>query len=319
MLASYISQSFSFSNNRSLRIGLRSETSYINYSFREGIKEYQNKKDYTNLLYDVSYNWTSSGKWENNITFRKQIFRPNYNYLNPFKRVGSDITYESGDSDINPTKFFAVSYQTMKNKWSLFSLAGYMKDFTSSFYDLENGRINSTYKNFENLYVVQAGTEYNNAFLNRKWILKASAAVQYVKIDDKEYNRMLSKSTPSLIFETNNIINIGRDFKLNVNYEVNPTNKDGLIKHYTNQKLDITLSKKINSNLNIMFFAYDILKTNRTWEETTVPNYFYGTKRYADVRSFGVILKWNGTGKSYKPGNQEKTNDDTIDLSLIHI
>lgn len=313
VLASYISQSFSFSNYRSLRVGLRSESSYINYSFKEGIKEYQNRKDYTNLLYDVSYNWTSSGKWDNNITFRKQIFRPNYNYLNPFQRVSSDITYESGDSDINPTKFFALGYQTMKNKWSLFSLAGYMKDFTSSFYDLENGRINSTYKNFENLYVVQAGTEYNNAFFNRKWVLKASATVQYVKIDDKEYNRMLSKSTPSLIFETNNIINLGRDFKLNVNYEVNPTNKDGLIKHYTNQKLDITLSKKINSNLNIMFFAYDIFKTNRTWEETTVPNYFYGTKKYADIRSFGVILKWNVTGKSYKPGNQEKTNDDTID------
>lgn len=313
VLASYFNHSFSFSNNRSLRLGLRSESSYIDYSFKEGSKEYKNKKDYTNLLYDVSYNWTSSGKWENNITFRKQIFRPNYNYLNPFQRVSSDITYESGDSDINPTKFFALSYQTMKNKWSIFSLAGYMKDFTSSFYDLDKGKINSTYKNFQNLYLAQLGTEYNNAFFNRKWIIKASAVLQYVKIDDKEYNNMLSKSSPSLIFETNNIIDLGKDFKLNVNYELNPTNKDGLVKHYTSQKLDVTLSKKINSNLNIMFFAYDIFKTDKLWEETTVPIYFYGNKKYADVRSFGIILKWNITGKSYKSSNTEKNNDDTID------
>ena len=313
VLASYLNHSFSFSNNRSLRLGLRSESSYIDYFFKEGMKEYQNKKDYTNLLYDISYNWTSSGKWENNITFRKQIFRPNYNYLNPFQQVSSDITYESGDSDINPTKFFLLGYQTMKNNWSLFSLAGYMKDFTSSFYDLDQGKINSTYKNFKNLYLAQLGAEYDNAFFKRKWIVKASVVLQYVKIDDKDYNEMLSKSSPSLIFETNNIINLGKNFKLNVNYELTPTYKDGLIKHYTSQKLDLTLSKKINSNLNIMLFAYDILKTNKTWEETTVPNYLYGNKKYADIRSFGVILKWNITGKSYKSGNNEKNNDDTID------
>lgn len=311
VLASYINHYFSLPKGKSLRLGLRSETSYIDYTFTEGAKSYHNKKDYTNLLYDVSYNW-SSGDWENNLTFRKQIFRPNYNYLNPFQRVSTDITYESGDSEIVPTKFFSLGYQTLKNKWAYFALAGYMKDFTSSFYDLDNGRINTTYKNFEDVYLTQLGTEYNNSFFNRKWTTKVSATLQYVKIQDAEYDKMLANSSVSLIFSTNNIITLSKTLKLNINYELTPTNRDGLLKHYSRQRLDITLSKKINSNLNIMLFAYDIFKTDRVWHETTVPNYFYANKSYADVRSFGLTLKWNLTGKSYKRGKQEETSDDTI-------
>ncbi|WP_260393348.1 hypothetical protein [Riemerella anatipestifer] len=63
----------------------------------------------------------------------------------------------------------------------------------------------------------------------------------------------------------------------------------------------------------MMFFAYDIFKTDRVWHETTVPNYFYGNKSYGDMRAFGIILKWNITGKSYKRGNIEETTDNTID------
>ncbi|WP_374096353.1 outer membrane beta-barrel protein [Riemerella anatipestifer] len=312
VLASYINHSFSLSKGKSLRLGLRSETSYIDYTFTEGTKSYHNKNDYTNLLYDISYNW-SSGSWDNNLTFRKQIFRPNYNYLNPFQRVSTDVTYTSGDSEIVPTKFFTLSYQTLKNKWAYFALAGYFKDFTSSFYDLENNRINSTYKNFENVYVGQLGTEYNNSFFNRKWTTKVSATLQYVKLNDTEYEKMISKSSASLILSTNNVITLSKTLKLNINYELTPTNKDGLLKHYTRQRLDLTLSKKINSNLNMMFFAYDIFKTDRVWHETTVPNYFYGNKSYGDMRAFGIILKWNITGKSYKRGNIEETTDNTID------
>ncbi|VDH06582.1 outer membrane beta-barrel family protein [Bergeyella zoohelcum] len=84
VLASYINHSFSFSKNRSLRLGLRSETTMIDYAFKSNQLEYTRKKDYTNLLYDMSYNWESGG-WQHNISFRKQIFRPNYGSLNPFK------------------------------------------------------------------------------------------------------------------------------------------------------------------------------------------------------------------------------------------
>lgn len=181
------------------------------------------------------------------------------------------------------------------------------------FFDLENGRINSTYKNFENAYVGSFGAEYTHSFFNGKLNSKASALVQFVKLDDSEYNSMLSKSTPTFIFSTNHALKLGKNYKLNANYRLVPTYIDGLIKHGVEQKLDLTLSKKISSNFNVMIFAYDIFKTDRSRVETTVPKYLYGNNAYNDVRSFGITLKWNFTGKAYRQANMENTNDNTID------
>lgn len=313
VLASYINHSFSLKNNRSLRLGLRSETTMIDYVFKSNNLEYAQKKDYTNLLYDVSYNWTSSGNWEHNISFRKQIIRPNYGSLNPFKTIDKDISTSSGDSEIVPAKIYGLNFQTMKNNWVFFATGLYMRDFISSFFDLENGRINSTYKNFENAYVGSFGTEYTHSFFYGKLNSKASALVQFVKLDDSEYNSMLSKSTPTFIFTTNHTLKLGKNYKLNLNYEITPTYIDGLIKHRTDQRLDLILSKKINSNFNVMIFAYDIFKTDKSRNETTIPNYLYGRDYYGDIRSFGVTLKWNFTGKAYRQTNMENTNDNTID------
>ncbi|MDO5615430.1 MAG: outer membrane beta-barrel protein [Cruoricaptor ignavus] len=312
VLASYINHSFSFSKNRSLRLGLRSETTMIDYSFKGNNLEYARKKDYTNLLYDVSYNW-ASGSWEHNISFRKQIIRPNYGSLNPFRTIGDDITYTSGDSEIAPAKIYGLNYQTIKNKWIFYAMAGYFQDFISSFFDLENGRINSTYKNFENVYFGNFSAEYNTSFFSGRLISKASGLVQFIKLDDKEYNAMLSKTIPTFVFTTNHILKLGKNYKLNLNYKFVPTYIDGLIKHRTTQKLDLTLSKKINSNFNLMIFANDIFRTSRSRNETTVPNYLYGNDYYGDVRSFGFTLKWNFTGKAYRQSTMENTTDSTLD------
>lgn len=271
------------------------------------------KKDYTNLLYDASYNWASSKGWEHNISFRKQIIRPNYGSLNPFKTIDKDISTSSGDSEIVPAKIYGLNFQTMKNNWVFFATGLYMRDFISSFFDLENGRINSTYKNFENAYVGSFGTEYTHSFFYGKLNSKASALVQFVKLDDSEYNSMLSKSTPTFIFITNHTLKLGKNYKLNLNYEITPTYIDGLIKHRTDQRLDLILSKKINSNFNVMIFAYDIFKTDKSRSETTIPNYLYGRDYYGDIRSFGVTLKWNFTGKAYKQSAMENTSDNTIE------
>lgn len=313
VVASYINHSFSLSKNRSLRLGLRSETTMIDYAFKGNLQEYTRKKDYTNLLYDASYNWASSGNWEHNISFRKQIVRPNYGSLNPFKTIGEDINTSSGDSEIVPAKIYGLSFQTTKDNWYFFANTFYMRDFISSFYDLEDGRINDTYKNFENAYVGSFGAEYATSLLDGKLTSKASALVQFVKLDDTEYNSMLSKSTPTFIFTTNHTLKLKKNLKLNVDYRLVPTYIDGLIKHGAYQRLDLTLSKKINSNLNLMVFAYDIFKTNRSINETTVPHYLYSANYYGDVRSFGITLKWNFTGKAYKQSSMENTSDNTID------
>jgi hypothetical protein len=75
----------------------------------------------------------------------------------------------------------------------------------------------------------------------------------------------------------------------------------------------LVLSKKFNTNFSILLFANDIFKTSYFWEDTTIPDYLYGSKIYNDIRSVGLTLKWNITGKSYKGRELEKPEGDPIE------
>ena len=63
----------------------------------------------------------------------------------------------------------------------------------------------------------------------------------------------------------------------------------------------------------MLLSANDIFKTSYTWEDTTIPNYFYGSKYYNDICSVALTLKWNITGKSYKGRELEKPEGDPIE------
>ncbi len=86
-----------------------------------------------------------------------------------------------------------------------------------------------------------------------------------------------------------------------------------MIKHFQTQRLDFTINKKINKNFTLFIYTYDILKTNINWEETTLTNYFYSSKIYNDQRTFGLSLRWNITGKTYKKSEIKKIEDNSID------
>ncbi len=76
---------------------------------------------------------SSNKEWHHSISFRKQIQRPNYSYLNPFQNINSDITYFSGDTEIVPSKIYSLSYEVLKKDWSFYIQAGTINDFISTF------------------------------------------------------------------------------------------------------------------------------------------------------------------------------------------
>jgi hypothetical protein len=313
VFASYLNHSFDISKSKSIALGIRSESSFINYNFQNSLtnQTYSNKNNYTNLLYNVSYNWQTKKEWDYSLAFRKQIQRPNYSSLNPFKSISSDLIYFSGESQIVPAKLYSFNFETTKNEWSFYMQTGLIKDFISTFTKVENNTITETYRNFKNLYFSGFGLEYNKELFNKKWITKISIDVIYYKQNDSNYT--FDNSTPSTSFTTINTIDLGKKYKLNINYNLNNSYKDGLIKHYQKQSLDLVLSKKFNTNFSILLFANDIFKTSYFWEDTTIPDYLYGSKIYNDIRSVGLTLKWNITGKSYKGRELEKPEGDPIE------
>lgn len=313
VFAIYLNHSFDISKSKTITFGIRSESSFINYNFENSLtnQDYSNKNNYINLLYNVSYNWQTKKEWDYSLSFRKQIQRPNYSSLNPFKSISSDVIYFSGESQIVPAKLYSFNFETTKNEWSFYMQTGLIKDFISTFTKVESNTITETYRNFKNVYFSGFGLEYNIELFNKKWITKISIDVIYYKQKDIDYT--FDNSTPSTNLTTINTIDLGKKYKLNVNYTLNNPYKDGLIKHYQKQSLDLVVSKKFNTNFSILLFANDIFKTSYTWEDTTIPNYLYGSKYYNDIRSVGLTLKWSITGKSYKGRELEKPGGDPIE------
>ena len=100
---------------------------------------------------------------------------------------------------------------------------------------------------------------------------------------------------------------------MNTNYLIKPTYNDGLVKHYTSQKLDITISRKINERFSLLLFCYDILKTDYNYEKTSMPTYLFQSKDYSDTRTIGLNVRYDLTGKTYKKNEIEKIEDNAID------
>ena len=314
IFSSYLNNSSTINEKSSISLGIRLESSFIEYSFSDinniTLSLSDNLK-YSNLLYNINYMYSSRMEWNHTIGFRKQIQRPNYSFLNPFQNINSDVTYFSGDTEIIPSKIYTLSYEVLKRDWSFYIQAGNIRDFISTFTDQIDDKIVETYRDFDKVILAGFGLEYNPTIIKNWWSSRIIFDLTYFKINDVNYPN-IAESSPNTNFEFTNIVKI-KKYQLNIKYNIVPTYKDGLIKHFQTQRLDFTISKKINNNLTLFFYTYDIFKTNINWDETTLTNYFYGSKNYNDQQAIGLSIRWNITGKTYKKSEFEKIEDNSID------
>ncbi len=313
VLAFYANQTFNLPKDETVDIGIRTETSFIDYKFSNSLinETLINKTQYTNLLYNASYNWISSNKWNKSLAFRKQITRPNYDYLNPFKTVSSNVTMFAGNLKVNPTKHYSLSYEFAKKKVYLYAQFGLMKDFISTIVTLNNNSIVQTYRNFDELFYGSVGAQYFTSFLNKKWRTKNGININYISLKDASFDD-IGNATPIVSFNSNNSIKLTKKTYFNFNYKLEPSYFDGLVKHFTTHRLDVYISKRINK-FNLSIFGKDIFKTSHTFDKITFTNFSYSSNDYYDERSFGISLRYSISGKTYKNRKIEKPTDDSID------
>lgn len=309
----YANHAIYFTDTRSLDLGIRSESTFVDYTFSNtSVNEMLSKKsEYTNVLFNVNYNWISKKEWYKNVSCRKQITRPNYSYLNPFKTIDSDVVLFKGDLDIVPAKHYSLSYEWYKDSWSFYTLTGVFNDFISSINELDDTLITQTYKNFDQLYYTAFGLDYSNVFFDGRWRTRNALNVVYYKLEDAGYDAV-KRSTPAFNFQFYNYINLAKNFDLSLNYALDPAFSDGLMTYFATQKLDIYVSKKMN-DFKLIFFIRDVFKTSYSSDEISTSDFLYRSNYYDDVHSVGITLRWSIKGKAYKPVDLETPGDDAID------
>lgn len=312
LISLYVNKAIYFTDTRSLDLGIRSESTFVNYTFgNSSLNEVlSNKSKYTNTLFNVNYNWMSNNEWYKNLSFRKQITRPNYSYLNPFKTIESDVVLFKGDLDIVPEKHYSLSHEWYKDSWSLYTQIGLYNDFISSINELDDTLITQTYKNFDQVYYTGFGLDYSHAFFDGRWRTRNAISMAYFKIEDASYEA-LKRSTPAFNFQSYQNINLAKQLDLSLNYSLDPAFNDGLMTYFATQKLDIYVSKKMN-DFKLIFFIKDVFKTSYSSDEISTSDFLYRSNYYSDVHSVGITLRWSIKGKAYEPVDLETPEDAAI-------
>lgn len=313
IVSAYISHKLDISKRGNLSFGLRSESAIIDYKFNAltSDESFSAHPRYTNFLYNVQYSWSTKAKRYYNLAFRKSIHRPDYSALNPFQQISNDIIYSAGDTNLDPAQFNVLSFYTYKGRWVFYGRAGYLKDFISNFFQVKEDHITNTYRNFRDVYLVAGGARYRKSFFKGKWSTKTNAELSYFELKDPHFE--VGKSTPKITLSSNNSIKIAKNLTSDIDFTLYTAYKGGVINQHGNSRLDLSLTKKFNEHFTAILYAHDIFKTNRSWYNTTIPNYFYETKEYPDTRSIGLTLKYSVTGKAYKAHNRKDPEDSAID------
>lgn len=313
VLSAYLEHSIDINEMANLRFGVRTENSKIDYHFNALTTDdsFEDHLRYTNLLYNVQYSWATKNYRFYNLAFRKTIERPDYSALNPFQQISNDITYTTGDTNLNPAQYHSLDFYTYKGNWIIFTQTGYIKNFISNFYEVKDEVLTHNYRNFSHTYFAAGGLEYNNSFFESIWTTKTSAALAYFHLKDSKL--IFDKFTPTIQFNSYNTIKITDNLHSIVSYSFEPSFQDGLFKHRGGSRLDISINKKLNDNFSLAFYAHDIFKTDRSWLNTTVPDYYYESKKYLDRRSFGLTIRYTISGKAYKEKLINEQNDSAID------
>lgn len=311
VLSFYINHTYQISEKKSIVAGIRTESTFSDYTFENNIlaQKVQDKQNYTNLLFNAGYYWNNEKTYQS-IAIRKQISRPNYSYINPFRSLNEDITQSTGDQDIKPAQQYSLNYELMVNKF-IFSLTGsYISNFISSFMEEENGTILSTYKNFDHVYFLNTGIEYNNHLLNGKWNIRPTLYLTLPKLVDDTYH--IKKSSPIVSLGIHNVVDLGKNCMFTLYYNFSSSYKDGLIEHRQSQIVNISFSKKIN-NFNFILYANDIFKSSKQGIKTLLDNYSYSSVTYNDVRNVGLSVRYTFSGKAFKAKEVEQIKDNTLD------
>ncbi|PJR03565.1 outer membrane beta-barrel protein [Avrilella dinanensis] len=311
VLSLYINHSYQISERKSIIAGIRTESTFSDYAFENNMldKRLEDKQNYTNLLFNAGYYWNNENTYQS-IAVRKQISRPNYAYINPFRSLNEDITQSAGDQDIVPALQYSLNYELMLNKF-VFSLSGsYINNFISSFMEEENGIILTTYKNFDQVYFLNTGVEYNNHLLNGKWNIRPTLYFTLPKLIDDAYD--IKKSSPIVSLGIQNVVDLGKNYMFTLYYNFNSSYKDGLIEHRQSQIVNTSFSKKIN-NFNFILYANDIFKSSKQGIKTLLDNYSYSSITYNDVRNVGLSVRYTFSGKAFKAKEVEQLRDNTLD------
>lgn len=279
--------------------GLRGEYSWIEINS-------ENHTDYTVLLPQITLNQNLPAEQNIKLTYRKQIFRPSINSLNPFETWSDSMHVRRGNPDLEPTieNRFELTYS--KNfKANYLSPKLYVRYTTNGIQDIttitDEGVTEITQDNIGRN--MEYGLSLNGAFqIMKRWRINANVSVfnRYIKTD-KAIAGHASEEKASYRFNCSNIVTLPKDYSVfmfanygspNISYQ-RTNSRQLLVLFGAEKKFSDKLSVDVIYNPLIKEFLYQKVKTE-------TPGYHESWEGHVDVNQlFCFSITYN-----FKRGNK---------------
>lgn len=311
VIAMYLSSNFEY-KGFDFSFGLRSEHTDIDTKSTNESGQVSFENNYTNFFPSVAIQHTDKKKVYWSLSYRKTIVRPDYAYLNPYRKFNGNITFFQGDTNINPQINHDISMVRYHKGLALSAGLQIPVDFISTYFRFEDGRYSQIYQNFDNVAVY-----YTYLGLTKKikkwWNTSTEINAFYANADVAN----IEEGPFSIGFDakTTHSISFGNHWRAAFSWRYQNAFEDGFFFHGDYSSLDMSFSKKIPKlGMTFSLSATDILKTYNERSRTIYDDIVYDESYYNDRFSVNFRVRWNfgkttiKTAKKLKSIEQDSKN-----------
>ena len=300
-------------DNWSFSSGLRGEATNVNANYLTGGSSMALNRDYRSLFPSALAQYTAKNGQVYSLSYKKNIVRPDYYLLNPFRRYTGNVTSFEGDINMRPQFTHTIEGTVILPSGITVTAGGQLiKDFIST-YIIENSDltgITERYQNFDDTRIYYLAADYSKNW-SKKVVTLLNGNIFYAKA--LLANVQSVHPTAAVNLSMVNQFKFSHNWIHTVNFSLNTGYKDGFFEHRWNSSLDYTVQKTIPKiNLTIQAGVTDLLKTDREGTKALYNQFVYSSASYADSRKFRISLYYSfGKAKLKLPKIEAETNSET--------
>ncbi|MXO05651.1 TonB-dependent receptor domain-containing protein [Flavobacterium sp. HBTb2-11-1] len=271
--AVYINGDKKINEKWNLQMGLRLENTQTN-----GFSETMNQENVNNYLKLFPTFYASYKKNENNsfsFNYGKRINRPRFDLLNPFRVYINSNSYSEGNPFLKPS--FSDNFELSHSYKEVLRTSVFVNAITNGYGIVftSNPETNTqivTRENYYNGLNYGVGETYSATFAD--W-WQSENTLYFLGSETKFINGLNATPSSSLQidFTTNNTFVLGKNTKLQIDFNYSSPFKSGLYEVGYVSSFDIGFKQNLlNKTLQIAFLANDIFNTSYLKDFTSVVN-----------------------------------------------
>jgi iron complex outermembrane receptor protein len=278
-----------------LQGGLRAENTDIHtLSITNGIAY---TRQYFNVFPTASIGYNKKDKHNFQVSFNRRIDRPDYDNFNPYRQFfGSILATGQGNPFLYPA--YTNNYEVSHNyKGIVGSSFSYSRTENYIFgYPVQNDSTKQTVSKLANLKTAQtyAFSVFLQKDLTKWWTLSLNATGYYFSFNGTVNGANYSNSAPAAYAYASNMINLPKNFKIEVSGLYLSPMLNGVNKNNTRWAMNFAIKKSfLDGRLNFSVGVNDLFFTLGVTNNVYVPNQFYRVNVTFDTRRLVTGLTWN--------------------------